>query len=343
SLINKIRWKLLKFSYRFYKLPVFDKKQNVAYVLNVSNHPNAGDQEITLAQQKFINRYLPDHVYVEIEKEKTQYIIDGLLKKLKKDDFVFIQGGGTVSDLYPEHEYPRRLLLNKLSNTPCKIIQFPISTHFLDNEEFKETVRVFNNNKNLVVFARESKTYNLLHNSLSIPCYHIPDIVISQDTSKHMSRGNDIIIMFRSDKECLLPQNIAKGVVEHYSNNGDLVLTDNYVENYIPTTLKNREGLLDKKFNEFRAAKLVITDRLHGMIFAYITKTPAVVFDNSYGKVSNSYKDWLSECPYIKYLDATNISMNDIIKAADEAMHANKNFSLDVDEAFKPLVEILAK
>ncbi|WP_172731100.1 hypothetical protein [Pluralibacter gergoviae] len=35
--------------------------------------------------------------------------------------------------------------------------------------------------------------------------------------------------------------------------------------------------------------------------------------------------------------------MNDIIKAADEAMHANKNFSLDVDEAFKPLVEILAK
>ncbi|MCS5981167.1 hypothetical protein LNO78_17225 [Klebsiella pneumoniae subsp. pneumoniae] len=45
-----------------------------------------------MAQKKFINKYFPNYQYVEIEKEKTIFIISELRKRLKPDDIVFIQG-----------------------------------------------------------------------------------------------------------------------------------------------------------------------------------------------------------------------------------------------------------
>ena len=43
---------------------------------------------------------------------------------------------------------------------------------------------------------------------------------------------------------------------------------------------ENREQLLKQKIEEFQSAELVITDRLHGMIFSVITGTPCIAFDN---------------------------------------------------------------
>ncbi|HBQ2863505.1 TPA: polysaccharide pyruvyl transferase family protein [Klebsiella pneumoniae] len=341
SLANKVKWKLVKLSHRLYKLPRIDYSKKIAYVLNVSNHPNAGDQEITLAQKKFIAKYLPGFLYVEIEKEKTEFIIDELASKLKKEDIVFIQGGGTMSDLYPEHELPRVLLLKGLANAPCKIIQFPVSAYFEDLEEFSRNKQCYEENSNLSIFARESKSFDFLKSNLKVPVFHVPDIVLSQDESRNNRRGEDIIIMFRSDQECLLSKELANDIINYFSNQGKLTVTDNYVEDYVPTFEKNREELLNKKFDEFRNAKLVITDRLHGMIFAYITKTPAIVFDNSYGKVSFSYKNWLEGCTYVSYLEAEKITLADVISASEAVLNSERDFCFKVDDVFEPLINII--
>lgn len=339
KITNKFKNKVNHISHRFYKLPDLDFTKKIAYVLGVSNHPNAGDQEITLAQKKFINKYLPEYLYVEIEKEKVEYAIDNIVEKVKQDDIVFIQGGGTLSDLYPEHEVPRQLLLSKLKNSPCKIIQFPVSFYYENVESFRKIKNIYNNATNLTLFVRESKSYNILKEELDIPVYHIPDIVLSQDESSISERGNEILIMFRSDMECLLPKELASSIIQHFSKNNDVLITDNYVENYVLTFESNREVLLNKKFEEFRRAKLIITDRLHGMIFAYVTKTPAIVFDNSYGKVKFSYENWLSGSEYIKYLDSSVATLDDVINLASEISSSKKEFSLDVISAFHPLIE----
>lgn len=73
--------------------------------------------------------------------------------------------------------------------------------------------------------------------------------------------------MFRSDVEFVLPKPLAHSIKEHFAKNNNILITDNYVEDYVLTFESNRENLLSKKFDEFRAAKLIITDRLHGMIF----------------------------------------------------------------------------
>ncbi|XXD09012.1 polysaccharide pyruvyl transferase family protein [Klebsiella sp. R445] len=339
KIANKLHNKVNELSHRFYKLPALDYTKKIAYVLGVSNHPNAGDQEITLAQKKFITKYLPEYVYIEIEKEKVKYVIDDIVGKAKSDDIVFIQGGGTLSDLYPEHEGPRQLLLKKLKDSPCKIIQFPVSFYYENVESFRKIKNIYNEAKNLTLFVRESKSYNILKEELDIPVHHIPDIVLSQDETSVSGRGNDVLIMFRSDMECLLPKDLANSIVDYFSKHNDVLITDNYVENYVLTFEKNRELLLSKKFEEFRRAKLIITDRLHGMIFAYVTKTPAIVFDNSYGKVKYSYENWLHGSEYIKYLDSSVATLNDVIGLASEMSSSKKEFSLDVTSAFHPLIE----
>ena len=63
-----------------------------------------------------------------------------------------------------------------------------------------------------------------------------------------------------------------------------------------------REFEVERKFDEFRRARLVITDRLHGMIFAAITGTPCIALNNSSGKVEGVWSLWLRHLDYVKFV-----------------------------------------
>ncbi len=56
-----------------------------------------------------------------------------------------------------------------------------------------------------------------------------------------------------------------------------------------------------KKWNEFSSVQLVVTDRLHGMVFSAITGTPCIALDNISHKVYGAYQ-WLSYLPYLRFL-----------------------------------------
>ena len=66
------------------------------------------------------------------------------------------------------------------------------------------------------------------------------------------------------------------------------------VDHRIPLDRRNDE--LDDKFDEFRHAKQVITDRFHGMIFAAITESPRIVINSTSPKIKGCYE-------WIKYLE----------------------------------------
>ena len=51
--------------------------------------------------------------------------------------------------------------------------------------------------------------------------------------------------------------------------------------NYAWNKMYNAQKLLDDYLTRLQSISLVITDRLHGMILSYITKTPCIVFDNN--------------------------------------------------------------
>lgn len=87
-------------------------------------------------------------------------------------------------------------------------------------------------------------------------------------------------------------------------------------------------GVLSK-INHFKKKKLVITDRIHGMIFAAISETPCIVISNYNYKVSGTYK-WISYLSYIQYINEIEDLPNTLKK-----MDLSQNYSFNNDPIWK--------
>ena len=151
----------------------------------------------------------------------------------------------------------------------------------------------------------------------------------------------DILLCMRSD--------IEKKVQEK----DEKILMNSIKQKYPNETIKRTDTVIDKnilqddrysevklKLEEFAKAKLVITDRLHGMVFAAITNTPCIALGNSSGKVKGVY-EWIKENKYIYYLD----NITDITKVLDQ-LDINKKYKYQttkIKKEFKPLLEKIKK
>ena len=98
-----------------------------------------------------------------------------------------------------------------------------------------------------------------------------------------------------------------------------------------------RTSLLDSKFDEFQTAKFVITDRLHGMIFAAITQTPCIVFGSLTHKTIESYS-WLQNLEYIQFCKDIN-KLEELI----DKVNSSQNVNYDNNFAIEKIVKILKK
>jgi pyruvyl transferase EpsI len=74
-----------------------------------------------------------------------------------------------------------------------------------------------------------------------------------------------------------------------------------------PTGCVDLKKEFEKLIEKYSRSKLVVTDRLHGMVFSYITKTPALVFDNSNAKISQCY-EWIRDCGFVKLVNKDDMS-----------------------------------
>ena len=83
-----------------------------------------------------------------------------------------------------------------------------------------------------------------------------------------------------------------------------------------------RLELVRIKMQRFAESQIVITDRLHGMVFAALTGTPCMVFANNHHKVMGTY-DWISYLPYIKYAS----DVEDAIKIIPQLLKMNNCLS----------------
>ena len=66
-----------------------------------------------------------------------------------------------------------------------------------------------------------------------------------------------------------------------------------------------RKEIVEEKLNQFKKSEIVITDRLHGMIFATITGTPCIALSNYNYKVKGTY-EWIKHLEYIKFTEDIN-------------------------------------
>ena len=115
---------------------------------------------------------------------------------------------------------------------------------------------------------------------------------------------------------------------------GESITFTDTVEQYFVNASKRKKEL-DNKLLLFGKSKLVVTDRLHGMIMAAIMNTPYIAFGNINGKVKGVYS-WIKENEFVKYVDTFD-EFKEALKRLDLSKQykyqINRNLFAEVDKA----------
>ena len=274
------------------------------FIFLAANYGNLGDVAITYAQHKILHLWMPDRTIIEVPSNCSYSYLKSVVKQIKKNDIVTFVGGGNMGDMYPLYENLRQIIVSELPHN--RILQFPITADFSSKSEglqmLKYARKIYSKHKNLQILARESKTAQCLSVLLNKEIPLVPDVVLTLDYFIQGNHRTGISVCLRKDNEKILgckDEESIKSMImqcDQPINYTDTVIDDKLI------TLGNKENYLNELLRSFSEKKLIITDRLHGMIFAYITGTPAIVFSNSNGKVEKCY-DWIKESGFIYYTE----------------------------------------
>lgn len=282
-------------------------------------HGNIGDQAIVEGEISFLGHHFREYSLVYTSYYMWHYAKDIIKKNIRMSDILIIHGGGFIGTLWFKNELRCREIISAFPHN--RIICFPQTIYFEDSpwgaSEIKKTKDIWEAHRNYFICTREKQSYDFSRLHFNTPCYLIPDIVLYLNCQEGISLREGVITCFRSDKEKTVKDDVTTQFISALKQSGLSIRHTDTVQPYnIPFVMRKAE--VQKKLNEFRSAKLVVTDRLHGMIFAAITGTPCVALNNLSGKVGAVYQ-WIKYLDYIKFAQTMEeaFEMTDALLKAD--------------------------
>lgn len=322
------------------------KDEQKIFLMLAPDYANVGDIAISIAQQKILQEIHPSRKIIEIPMLNFYEYKNDIKNIINNDDIITIIGGGNMGSVYLEGEERRRDIIKSFPNN--KIISFPQSINFENTlngkEEFEKTIKTYGEHKNLTIFAREERSYNIMKQNFKNDVYLVPDTVFYLKDKFNIQENTQrkfITLCLRDDKEKMTSNTISKDIISLLKNNNlnNIKSIDTYLGN-IKFEPSDKNSIFEKLLKEFTESKVIITDRLHGMIFALITHTPCIALDNSNKKVSSTYNTWLKECSYIRFLD--KFSEADLLKYIQELLNLEKyEFNFCTVQKFETLFKKL--
>lgn len=329
SKVNK-RKLLLKAS-MFMKLKKCTSKKYV--YLNVPRHSNIGDQAIYTATMVFLKKYFNSDNIFCFSGEEYCLLKNDIFKCINKDDVIIVQGGGSIGSLWPnEHN----IILNILKKFKLfKIVIFPQTIFFYESDANVKQKFLYhlNHTKHLHCFVRDKKSFDFFKKH-EVSCQYrlVPDIVFSLSSSIVEEKKYDILLCFRHDCEKKSSLNNMKEKLIEY---GYTIFETDMVSS-IMIEDEDRQIKIDEKMKEFSSAKLVITDRLHAMIFSTILEVPCIAMDNVSKKVSGVF-EWIKDLDYIRCIDENELDLT-LIKqmiSKKNIKFSNEKLNSYFDEIYK--------
>ena len=300
-----LKLKLL-FTYFFSKKEsmdrVKDKKKKIVIAL-AANYGNLGDVAITYAQKKFLRERFPEYEVIEFKISDTFSKMKSLKKSICKEDIITIVGGGNMGDLYVDIEFARQFIIKNFPQN--KIVIFPQTIFFSKTIRGKmglwRAKRIYNKHKKLTLFVREKYSYERYHSYFK-NMKLVPDIVLSMNYAEPIElKRESVTICFRNDKENGIKNEMKSRLISELEKYYVIKKKDTHIGRQ--ADLKKLYEELNILVNIFQNSKVVVTDRLHGMILSYITHTPCVVFSGGNKKIEGCY-NWIAESNYIKLIES---------------------------------------
>ena len=304
-------------------------RDETIYFFMAADYQNLCDIAIREAQTRYLKEKFPKYNLVAINMEDTYVYLKDIKKNISENSIIVLTGGGNNGSLYPEYEETRNFILKVFYK--YKIISFPQTITYEQTKYAKNIQRLFIKKckkcKDLTLIAREEMSYNIYKEMIpfdNVSVLLTPDIVFYLDDFHKKERKEEVIFLLRNDKEKFISSRL-EGCIE------DILKKSN--NSYKKCDTISTSNDLSKYFEEFRllldsiaSCKYAITDRLHGMIFCYITSTPCIVFNNNNNKIKSLYDTWLKKQNFIFLCDAdvSNKELENIMKKICEIKEIKK-------------------
>lgn len=226
-----------------------------------------------------------------------------------RDPILLIHGGGNFGDLYNGHRKFINQIVEAFPQVP--FLALPQSVYYQEAANAKVDADIREKHSNFDLLARDFKSLHKLRT-------YFPKQVsrLSVDSAQYIGPVNishcvpvvDVLFLKRRDKE----KSEGRGNVWHLAKQLDSLgitykITDWFDYKAIMQKFKAVEPEDKVKMPKFRTelgiqilcqGRMVVTDRLHGMIMSTLMGLPHVFLDNTYGKIQSYRAAFFQPIPY---------------------------------------------
>lgn len=318
-----------------------EKGKAIFLIISTPEHGNLGDEALKFGEIKFVNTYFPNYSLFLLPMGDL-YVLPDLIKLLDKKDIVALHAGGNIGTLYPGIQKSQMDALSLLGDR--KTIIFPQTFYFskthYGNKELEKTYKVLSSLSRLRVFVRDDYSKKLINKYFKdISVELVPDIALflTPKISKKIRR-NGALTLLRKDSERTLTykekDKILSSLEKEYSRiqEGDMHL---YYDNLSEEESKKA---VERQLKKVASSEVVVTDRLHGMIYCALTNTPCIVIESQSPKIRGVYQ-WIKDNDFIVLAENIEEIPNLLVKLKSKSSY--KFNREDVDNNFKNMAEMI--
>ncbi|GHV18271.1 hypothetical protein FACS18949_11690 [Clostridia bacterium] len=309
------------------------------FLVGTPEYGNIGDSAITLGTYAFIRKYLADYGLFEISGSKSDERYNIMRTAISAGDLILLQGGGNLGDMYLAEENIRRRVISDFSNN--KIIILPQTIHFNDvpGDELTISKTIYNAHKDLTIFTRGEFSLNFAKEHF----YNVKSFLYVD--MAHMLRANysrerdGLLLCIRDlDDESGLAFETYNSVFSAAKAFDSEYKTISH-QNPEDIPVHERGAFVMDTLKLYSESKIVVTDRLHGMIFSIVTQTPCVVICAETQKL-REYAEMFSECTGVIFIDKDMDKLPKAMEAAEQI--GTTHYPLLNNEPFEQMARIIA-
>ena len=284
-------------------LPIIKYKvlnKQPVFLIFTPEHANLGDHAIAYSEQKIFNKL--GIKYYEVTGRQLYILQQYGYLKILNNAVVFLNGGGNLGTLWPDIERMNRLIISTIKRSTICIM--PNSIYYGEDDEgkieFKKSIEIYNQHPRLYIYARESISYKIMKCSYR-NVKLMPDMLLALNKCDSPVTRKGCIFCMRDDIERTLSYEERNVLYDKAKTIfGDIHISNTVLDYNV--SVSNRNSELESKFDEFRKTELVVTDRLHGMIFCAITGTKCIVLNGRSPKISGCFQ-WIEKLDYITLIE----------------------------------------
>lgn len=296
--------------------PLIAREGRIA-LLDFPNFRNVGDSAIWLGTIAYLrSRGIERPCYTA---DQSTYSRAHLAARIGHGT-ILLSGGGNLGDLWPHHQRFREEVI--AGHPDSRIIQLPQSIWFERPRALVRAREVFDRHPDLTLLVRDRKSLMIARREFRARSELCPDMALYLDPlCRSSSASQGAFFLSRTDHESPpdATRDCAVGRADWLVERQSWLVVVNRVSRRLPfrsRALRCLRGPLSRTYEPLArqrvergrsmltAARVVITNRLHGHILCLLLEIPHVLLDNRYGKIRSFYETWTHDSELTRWCDS---------------------------------------